>query len=454
MQIPGQFLTTSLVHRHAAQGLGVYDRAFPPFLAGSDSIANRRTIVIPAMRLSIGSAGLYLPDEVELDLNLPACWDAIVPTDYTVPVNRAGLSFFIYACLPTKGKVPVFKVSANSSAPSGYTTSNSRQIIGFDCLLYVTAPAWVALTARSLNYVTQPTTPNPVNRYLYKVTTAGTSGAAEPAWPTTPGETVVSGTITYTCMANACMNLDASHPYKLFEMGSIIFNSIWDDIDKPGSVLKRGMVKMSLTPWDGIKKPWVDIHSASGTGASCTTVANATIKDTVDWYSFVEYGRLQGNRLLYAHEFQNAAYGSNEETNIAGSADPVSCIFPLDTAGRSMISYIGVIMMCGGLYQWGLGGGYRFDAAAAHTHQVTVSGEAQTVTSGAASADVAPVFSWYDLPGAKGSLYKQGTYGITEPLFGGSWHYGADCGSRCRHLANGPWLADSAVGGRFLAEPA
>lgn len=451
--IPGQFLTPALVHRNVAQGLNTYDRASPPYHAGSDTAANRRTLIIPAMRVNIGGLGYYIDEETERDLNDADTWDTL-STDYTAPITRAGRSFFLYACRPVKGRVPVFKVSDSSSAPSGYNTSTSKKICGYDCLPYVTAPVWVALTARSLNYVSQPTTPDPVNRYLYKVTTAGTSGNAEPAWPTTPGATVVSGTITYTCMSNACMNLDASHPYKNHEMGSIIFNSIWDRWDRPSSDLPQGMVKNSLTPWDGVKKQWIDIYLASGTGSTCTSVFNSTIKDTVDWYSFVEYGRLQGKRLLRAHEFQNAAYGSNEETNIAGSADPVSCTFSLDTAGKSMISYIGAIMMCGGIYQWGLGGGYRFDGATAHSHQVTVSGEAQTVTSGNASADVAPAFSWYDLPGAKGSLYKQGTYGYTEPLFGGDWNYGTNCGSRSRFLAYWPWYTYSSIGGRFLAEPA
>lgn len=449
--IPGQYLTPALVHRNVAQGLGGYDRASPPYHAGSDAEADRRTLIIPAMRVNIGGLGHYIGEETELDLNEADSWDTIA-TNYTVPVTRAGKSFFLYACRPASGRVPIFKVSASSSAPSGYTTTTSRKISGFDCLPYVTAPTWLASTARSLNYVTQPTTPDP-NRYLYKVTTAGTSGETEPTWPTTPGATVVNGTITYTCVANACQNLDANHPYKNHEMGSIIFNSIWDLWDRPSCDLRQGMVKNSLTPWDGVKKQWIDIHLASGTGGSCTSVFNATIKDSVKWYSFVEYGRLQGKRLMFPPEFQNAAYGGNEETNIAGSADPVSCIFPLDTAGKSMISYIGAIMMCGGLYQWGLGGGYRFDAAAAHTHQVVVSGEAQTVTSGAASADVAPAFSYYDLPG-KGSIYKQGTYGYIEPIFGGGWSDAANCGSQYQDLTNWPGALSSAIGGRFLAEPA
>lgn len=42
--------------------------------------------------------------------------------------------------------------------------------------------------------------PAAANTYFYKVTVAGTTGAAPPTFPTTVGETVVDGTATLTCM--------------------------------------------------------------------------------------------------------------------------------------------------------------------------------------------------------------------------------------------------------------
>lgn len=53
--------------------------------------------------------------------------------------------------------------------------------------------AWTTSTAYSIGDRVVPTTPND---HVYEVTTAGTSGATEPTWPT-DGSSVVDGTITW-----------------------------------------------------------------------------------------------------------------------------------------------------------------------------------------------------------------------------------------------------------------
>lgn len=54
---------------------------------------------------------------------------------------------------------------------------------------------WTASVALSLGVFVTATIPN---GYQYEVTTAGTTGATEPTWPTTAGATVVNGTVTFT----------------------------------------------------------------------------------------------------------------------------------------------------------------------------------------------------------------------------------------------------------------
>lgn len=71
---------------------------------------------------------------------------------------------------------------------------------------------WKASTAYPVNSVVVPTTNN---GHYYKRTVAtgtGTSGASEPAWPTTTGGSVVDGGITWTENGNVYFNSGAQYP--------------------------------------------------------------------------------------------------------------------------------------------------------------------------------------------------------------------------------------------------
>ena len=59
---------------------------------------------------------------------------------------------------------------------------------------------WEASTAYILGDYVWPTT---FNGYRYVCTTAGTSGASEPTWPPTLGDTVNDGSVVWTCIALA-----------------------------------------------------------------------------------------------------------------------------------------------------------------------------------------------------------------------------------------------------------
>jgi hypothetical protein len=348
---------------------------------GRDTAVNRRTLVSPShLLINIGGPGYgyELLAAVEIDLDAAASWDTQTPTDYTVPVNRAGKDFYIYACQPVSGTVPVILISEASTYPSGYIANNSRKIGGFHCMPYTTAPTWLAATVTTVGYVIQPTSINPATRYLYRCTARSgdyKTGAVEPTWPTTPGETVVDNNVTWTCNANGCENLPVGHPYLGYLMGDIHFNSIWDLQDRP-RCSPEAMAKGSSTPSDGLPRRWGNIYLSSGDGTVSDSVFGATIKDTIDWNTFVHYAKLRGKRLMRDTEFQEFAYGGNEQTNIAGTADPGICTFPLDTAGKSMISYWGLIGMAGVMYQWLDEQSYRYDPdgsiqAAAQTATIT-----------------------------------------------------------------------------------
>lgn len=49
---------------------------------------------------------------------------------------------------------------------------------------------------------------------MYEVTTAGTTGASQPTWPTTAGATVVNGSVTFTCRSPVVWTCRAKAEYK------------------------------------------------------------------------------------------------------------------------------------------------------------------------------------------------------------------------------------------------
>jgi len=205
--------------------------------------------------------------------------------------------------------------------------------------------------------------------------------------------------------------------------------SIWDLLHRP-----KGIAAPEGMTWCEEANVWVMIYLISGTGVSTASVNGGTISDTRDWMDFVDDLGSIGCRMPTDREFQLFAAGSNEETNITGSADPGTTGHHLDTAGRSMISNCGCLDCCGVVYQWLSDQSFRVD--------------------GLTDPTVDPAWEWYNLPGAKGSLYKQGTYGDVKLPAGGSWSNGPSCGSRCRNASRYRWYASSAIGARAVVESA
>lgn len=138
----------------------------------------------------------------------------------------------------------------------------------------------------------------------------------------------------------------ASHPLTGFVQGDVLPTSIWDLKHKPREASPKGMV------YSAAINKWVDIYLASGTGASTTSVYGGTISDTRSWIDFVDDGMAVKKRLLRDAEFQAIAAGSNEQTNITDSADPVTTGGHVDTSSRRMVSHIGCEDCCGIEWQW------------------------------------------------------------------------------------------------------
>jgi hypothetical protein len=162
----------------------------------------------------------------------------------------------------------------------------------------------------------------------------------------------------------------AGHTLTGYVNKDILPASIWDLKHRARCGNNAGMV------YDTKCNKWIDIYLASGTGANTVSANGGTITDSRTWNNFVDDGGLVGKRLLNDMEFQLAATGGNEKTNIVGSADPVTTGGHADTAARRMISNIGCEDMAGVMYQWLLDQSYNWIsdgtmAAAAKTLTIT-----------------------------------------------------------------------------------
>ena len=203
-----------------------------------------------------------------------------------------------------------------------------------------------------------------------------------------------------------------SHPLAGFRAGDVLPESVFCLSFRPFS----GAEGMVYDP-DTDRIP--DIYLQSGKGLLTRSEFGATITDTRQQQNHQDDMMRVGKRLLYDYEFSSAAAGSNEKTNIYGSADPVTTGGHKDTAGRRMLSFIGCEDMCGVMWQW----------------------LEENACNGGSS------WGTYDGHASFGQMYGA-SYALVA---GGNWGCGASCGSRCRDAYYARSAASAAVGGRGVS---
>jgi hypothetical protein len=253
-----------------------------------------------------------------------------------------------------------------------------------------------------------------------------------------------------------CLCLDvgtiASHPLTGFLTGDILPRSIWDLLHRSAGA-QAGMVWAGSSPSDTRKGPpiWVAIYLASGTGETTASVFGGTITVSRTWPDFVDDFAAIGCRMLRDHEFQSIAAGSNEESKISTGVAPATTGGHVDTNTRRMVSDIGCEDCCGTLLQWIAETGYQLGGVKNHTHDVVVSGDPETVTTGNPSVDISPDFATVDPGGSKGTYTAQGTYGEVAVKAGGLFNNGSGSGSRARDFSSRRFQVSSVNTSRFCA---
>lgn len=324
--------------------------------------------------------------------------------------------------------------------------------------------------------------------YIYKCMTAGTTSTLTPTWPTTIDATYNDGSVIWKCVANyaaastragkdlyiyALYNAEGLEPSFVISANSIAPEKIGDtpfrkvggfhclcvDVgeDAPGGSdhalygYEAGDI-LPMSVWDCWHRPvgdpegyvyepgnniWVSIYGLSWTGSYSNSPedlrlvseygaewADGTSTEKFHANKFDQVLGRQRQRLLWQREFVNASIGSNQATNIAGSADPGTTGGHKDTAGKRMISDIGCEDMCGDHYQWGL------DVGSASTGSYTAGYDANDKY-------------------VKGDSYTT----ANRVLLGGYWSGAAHCVSRCASWYNGSLNLLAYFGGRGASEP-
>ena len=290
------------------------------------------------------------------------------------------------------------------SRDSLFTSNKTSIVIPKNMRININGEAYISTRNVTLNTSTLGENLAGKDVYIYALAGSGT----EPDFVLSLNSTVPTG---YTAENSRkiggfhCLCKDVGviegHTLSGYVAGDILPATRWDLEHRPKGN-PEGFAYEELTDC------WIAIYLPSWDGTKLVSVYNGVIADgssTKKWHgeAFYEQFAKQGMRLVWRHEFQMGAKGSNEQTSIQGSSDPNTTGGHVDTAGRRMISNIGLEDCCGVLWQFSMVLG--FAGGSGWTNSVHNS-----------SVDDRSYGQTY------GTLYRL--------LLGSFWDNGANCGSR------------------------
>lgn len=290
------------------------------------------------------------------------------------------------------------------SRDSLFTSNKTSIVIPKNMRININGEAYISTRNVTLNTSTLGENLAGKDVYIYALAGSGT----EPDFVLSLNSTVPTG---YTAENSRkiggfhCLCKDVGiiegHALSGYVAGDILPATRWDLEHRPKGN-PEGFAYEELTDC------WIAIYLPSWDGTKLVSVYNGVIADgssAKKWHgeAFYEQFVKQGMRLVWRHEFQMGAKGSNEQTNIQGSSDPNTTGGHVDTAGRRMISNIGLEDCCGVLWQFAMDLG--FAGGSGWTNSVYHS-----------AVDDRNYGQTY------GTLYRL--------LLGSNWFSGAHCGSR------------------------
>ena len=243
-----------------------------------------------------------------------------------------------------------------------FTTNKTTVTIPKDLKININGNCYISTINKSLQLSTVDTPANLAGKDVYIYACEPTSGT-EPIFVLSLNSTVPTG---YTANNSRkiggfhCLCKDVGviegHTLSGYVTGDILPATRWDLLHRPKGE-PEGFAYEELTDC------WIAIYLPSWDGTKLVSVYNGVIADGASakkWHgeAFYEQFAKQGMRLVWRHEFQMGAKGSNEQTNIQGSSDPNTTGGHVDTAGRRIISNIGLEDCCGVSWQFAMDLGF------------------------------------------------------------------------------------------------
>ena len=102
------------------------------YLRSQPFVGSKRTMTIPPwMVVDIDGSPCISSDGGTIDISNTNNWD---DNTYSLPANRKGKDFYIYAVRKGNEAVPDFILSKNPDGPAGYEANTVRKVGGFHCL--------------------------------------------------------------------------------------------------------------------------------------------------------------------------------------------------------------------------------------------------------------------------------------------------------------------------------
>lgn len=234
-----------------------------------------------------------------------------------------------------------------------------------------------------------------------------------------------------------CANVGtiSGHALSGYLAGDILPRSIQDLLHRPYGRFLPGFAWGGPTDFDSINHVplWTSIYFMSGTGANIASVYGAAATVSRNYYDFADDLNLVGLRMMDDWEFAQLFFGTEEEKNILGSANPTTVGGHVNTSSRRIVSDIGLEDMGGVWWTW------------LKNQQSYIAG---------ADYAAAIAFNYENISGTRGSHYGQGTYQAQAAVIaGGNWHDATYCGSRARYANPRRSGSYADIGCRAVAEP-